>query len=586
MKLGVTLKAVLLSFSAFIFSSCAYRTGNPSQLAMNGENFIALNKTAVKNRTDWGKKILCYGFSENQKDHLKNTIYKKSGASITVTVEFDTKSKNKMETCPFSFGFVYDEDRELCQKSDEKIKDRPSITGDYLECRSGRIKMAYSVSSFQDLPDGFFVYSTRPLTVIEASIEEAKIGWINRRGCPEFDFGPNGGKISWDFSSVDLRDFPSLFPDKNTVKKIMPKIELGLVPIEDVGTWKNQLSVGFECGPEKIRMRLQKNQGSAVIQLSSLKKPDSTIIFTDHKELVASAVLKANSPNLAMNKFDRVLYPLKTDLGLIIDWPVENWRKREYELFEWNLFPGVLFFDFANYKIQNKFFTRLAYYVEKAGYKGTLVGDDFVEKKRGYNAHDYRAEDLASFFSLADAQEFSLNEMENLLREILEANGIIVKNKDGFYDAGKGAVVSFSRESPGYLRRTFLAHESWHGIYFTDEEFRNMVSVLYSMFDPESMEFLKTFWETQPGLGYDISDEYLMQNEFMAYIMQQTLPNVMPYFIQIAGRGSVNRIQKEGANYIRETKAQAFGESGEILNDYAFDRWGLACGRVHLMQRN
>ena len=113
-----------------------------------------------------------------------------------------------------------------------------------------------------------------------------------------------------------------------------------------------------------------------------------------------------------------------------------------------------------------------------------------------------------------------------------------------------------------------------------------MVSVLYSMFDPESMEFLKTFWETQPGLGYDISDEYLMQNEFMAYIMQQTLPNVMPYFIQIAGRGSVNRIQKEGANYIRETKAQAFGESGEILNDYAFDRWGLACGRVHLMQRN
>ena len=105
------------------------------------------------------------------------------------------------------------------------------------------------------------------------------------------------------------------------------------------------------------------------------------------------------------------------------------------------------------------------------------------------------------------------------------------------------------------------------------------------MFDPDSMEFLKTFWETQPGLGYDRSDEYLMQNEFMAYIMQQSFSNIAPYFLQVAGRGSVNRIQKEGAAYIRNTGAQAFVDAGQILNDYAFEQWGLACGRVSLMIR-
>lgn len=76
-----------------------------------------------------------------------------------------------------------------------------------------------------------------------------------------------------------------------------------------------------------------------------------------------------------------------------------------------------------------------------------------------------------------------------------------------------------------------------------------------------------------------------MQNEFMAYIMQQSFSNVRNYFIQVAGRGSVNRIQPESAEYIRSTNAQAFVDAAEILNSYAFDNWGLACGRVALIQR-
>ena len=175
--------------------------------------------------------------------------------------------------------------------------------------------------------------------------------------------------------------------------------------------------------------------------------------------------------------------------------------------------------------------------------------------------------------------------MEKILCSVLLKNGIIIQKKDGSFKAGKGSVLSISRQSPSYLRYSLLAHESWHGVYFDDEDFRNVVALNYGMFDSRSMEFIKTFWETQPNLGYDRNDEYLMQNEFMAYIMQQSYSSCAPYFLQIAGRGSVNRIQGEDAAYIREIGAKTFEDASAVFNSYVYDRWGLACGRVRLIDR-
>ena len=41
--------------------------------------------------------------------------------------------------------------------------------------------------------------------------------------------------------------------------------------------------------------------------------------------------------------------------------------------------------------------------------------------------------------------------------------------------------------------------------------------------DPVCLEFLKQFWSTQATLSYDTSDIYLMHNEVMGYLMQQSL---------------------------------------------------------------
>lgn len=570
----------------FLFNSCSYKVQN-SILGMNGESFLALNKSAVKAKADGKRKqFLCYGFTTNQKVHLKNTIYKNGGASVSLVIKFNAKGKAKNPSYPYALGFLFDEDMDDTLNPDGRLLKRPLLQGDFLECIGDTFRLSYSISTTQDIPDGFFVYGTKSFSISEFRIGEAKIGWDNSGDVPLYACGASGGTVDWDFSKVDFSDAESVFPMSNSPKKVMPRIDIGLIPLEENGTYRKQTTVLLDANGEEIGIKLQKKQTAASIQTSGLRRKLSQISFKDHGELVNSMLLRGNSPVLAMNKFSRILVPFKTDLGLIMDWPKSNWRTEDYELFEWEQFPGVLFFDFADYKIQNQFFTRLAYFVEKAGYKGTLVSDNFVENKHGYNAHDYKADSLAAFFTLAELEEFPLNERENLLREILETNKVIVRKADGTYSAGKGAVVSFSRESPRYLRYTFLAHESWHGIYFTDEDFRNVVSACYNMFDPQSMEFLKKFWETQPGLGYDRSDEYLMQNEFMAYIMQQSYANIQPYFLQVAGRGSVNRIQKEGAEYIRSTNAQAFVDAGELLNTYVFDRWGLACGRVSMMIRD
>lgn len=573
----------LILFLVIAFSSCAFKAKN-SSIGMSGENLIALNKAAAEAKISnpQKKQYMFFKFTENQKAHFSNVRYKKSGAGLSVRISFAKNSIPKSGESVFALGFLFDDDFSNGTLK-TSIYSRKLVTGNFSEFESEDFRVVFSIAQNDIVPAGFFVYGNAKFKVTEAQITEAALGWKNEN-IPLFAFGPSGGKIKWDFNSVDFSDAKNLFPDQNIPTRIMPKIEIGITDSDYIGTFKNQKRITFSAGSEKLSIRLSKNANSKTLQTSALKNPFEKFELQENKELVKKLIMKPSNPILAQDTEGKVLYPLKTDLGLINNWPQKNWRRIDYEIFEWELFPGVLVFDFANYKIQNQFFTRIAYFVEKAGYKGTLVSDDFVENKHGYNAHDYKANDLANFFSLVEQENFQINSYEEILKEILIANKIIQKDKDGF-KARKGAVVSFSRESPEYLRHTFMAHESWHGIYFTDEDFRNIVATCYNMFDENSLNFLKKFWETQPGLGYDTNDEYLMQNEFMAYIMQQSFSNVRNYFIQVAGRGSVNRIQPESAEYIRSTNAQAFVDAAEILNSYAFDNWGLACGRVALIQR-
>jgi Iap family predicted aminopeptidase len=74
-----------------------------------------------------------------------------------------------------------------------------------------------------------------------------------------------------------------------------------------------------------------------------------------------------------------------------------------------------------------------------------------------------------------------------------------------------------------------------------------------------------------------------MENEFMAYMMQQPEDRVEKYF---TGNISERFLRYKGDpkldEYIQSTKASEFVRAAQELNSYVFGRWGIAGGRIGL----
>ncbi len=209
--------------------------------------------------------------------------------------------------------------------------------------------------------------------------------------------------------------------------------------------------------------------------------------------------------------------PIPADPGMILDWDRSTWRNPDFEVFSWDRFPHVLIFDTSTYDVQSDMFKRLAYFVEKAGYRGDIESPSALAGRHGYNAHDYRAEDLARFFSGAAQQGIPLTPGEDELEQILDASGVIQRTASGF-DPGDGAVISISRSSSPILRRLLLSHESAHGEFFSLPQFRDGVEAVWESLAPVEQEIWKYYLSSK---AYDVTDHYLVVNEFQAYLFQQ-----------------------------------------------------------------
>jgi len=277
--------------------------------------------------------------------------------------------------------------------------------------------------------------------------------------------------------------------------------------------------------------------------------------------------------------------PIAADPGMILAWPVENWRDRRYEYFSWDNFPSLLIFDTADYAVQDRLFKRLAFYVEKAGFRGRLANDEEIGELHGWNAHDYNAEDLARFFHAAREENFPLLAEERELERILLSAGVIRESGAGIQGGG-GGVISISRESAEYLRFRFMAHEGFHGLFFIDEDFRAFSRRRWQQLPAEAKRFIVSFFNYQ---RYDTTDEYLLINEFMAHVLQQPVSQAGYYF----GQALPSRLEetwrqahlpeKNEATGSWPALAQAFTREAEAFSAYVAGRWGLAAGRVNLV---
>lgn len=275
--------------------------------------------------------------------------------------------------------------------------------------------------------------------------------------------------------------------------------------------------------------------------------------------------------------------PIPADPAVVLGYSRDAWRDRRYEVFAWDRFPSILIFDTADYAVQDRLFKRLAFYVEKAGFRGRLARDEEIADLHGWNAHDYRAEDLASFFELARTSGFVLNAEERELESVLSAAGIIAKGAGG-YAPGAGAVISLSRESEPYLRSLFMVHEAYHGLFFVDADFRDFARERWESLEPRARTFIASYFDF---LRYDTADAYLMKNELMAYCLQQPVASAGRYF----GKTLAERLDadprrrhvlppKDEASGTWPAIAELFSSEAAAFSAYAERRWDLSAGRV------
>ena len=323
--------------------------------------------------------------------------------------------------------------------------------------------------------------------------------------------------------------------------------------------------------------------GTRLFEISPHLNQMNLLMFMPNNEIV---LLGDRFQSFSIKYSEKPVFPMPIDAdpSLILAWPVSLWRDRHYEIFRWATFPSLLIFDFADYAMQDKMLKRLAFFVEKAGFQGRIASDREIEHLHGWNAHDYRAHDLARFFQLAEKENFSLLAEELELKQILFNEGIIVKNAVNEIEAGEGGIISITRESNDYLRARFMAHEGFHGIFFTDTDFRDFCNRRWQE-APSNVRQLITWLFAE--YRYETSDEYLMANEFMAYMLQQPVSEVGNYFTNELPTRFANRSWKRqfDAQY-RSPGAlaalyAAFTREAEAFNEYVGSRWGFSGGTVN-----
>ena len=210
--------------------------------------------------------------------------------------------------------------------------------------------------------------------------------------------------------------------------------------------------------------------------------------------------------------------PITAELGAVLLVERSRWRGADFESYRWSDIPDMLVVDTASYELQDRMFKRLSFFVEKEGYAGSIPEPEAVADLHGFNAHDYRAEDLARFFAAASDERIELLPEERRLRELLLRAGVL-RTEGGRPRAGKGGVISISRDSTPELRERLLGHEALHGLYFTSPAFRAAVASAWNGASSDLTRFVELYL-SRPNWSYDLGNSYLLQNEFMAYLLQ------------------------------------------------------------------
>lgn len=564
-----------------------------SSLSEEPVALIPQSSEAKKNQIE-REGTAAYNFTDTQRIEISRNFQKNHNAALVVRVKV-TLSEKILSTYVsngnynFEYGFISGDSKSTVVKGN--ANEILNIGNAEEDGGIIDISLAFekSVTNNINIPDGFFITSALPCEILSAYIAPVVIGYDKSSEIPFYGFASNGGILSRNEDGVDFAGASMVFPSENTKDAYMPEIVIKLSDKENhVSSLSSSVYVKISLNGEILEVKNTKAGNEIIIPAAAFTQPFSKLSVIENGVCVRSIMMRSftniHDCEIEDQQGNEIFVPIRTDPGLILKWNMDNWRNVDYELFEWDRFPGIIYFDTRNYTVQDNFFRRLAFFAEKQGYKGRLLTNEQLGTMHGFNALDYRPETLADFFNLATEENFKLNYEEELLKIILIKNGLLLPDGNRV-KPGNGGLVSISRESYDALRIQLLAHEAWHTLFFADEEFRNYVAAIYYTMDPQSLEFLIDYFRSQPSLGYDVNDDYLMKNEFMAYIMQQPVSSCGQYFVNHAWWNSVMAYTPTLANYVINTSGKGFEDAAIALNDFVFDKYGLVAGNIALVYR-
>lgn len=579
---------------AFVFAKSNQRPLFLESAEMNGKQALKPVDSNAKKNFIKESGIATFNFTDEQRISINQTFKKNGCASLILRLKFtlsneqsQTYSENKKYD--FEYGFINNGNKTTVIKADAASLYRLNEQQE----TQGIVDISLAFDKNQNgnitIPEGFFISSQLQCQIVSAYISPVLIGFDKSSEIPFYGFSSNGGVLDVKSDSVDFTGASLVFPSQNTKEAYMPEIVLKLSDNPNhVSKLDASVYVKMNISGETLSIKNVTKGNQLIIPTSAFTQPFSKISILENDICVKGILMRGftnvHNSEISEQHGSDVFIPIRTDPGLILKWNTNNWRNVDYELFEWDRFPGIIYFDTRNYTVQDNFFRRLAFFAEKQGYKGKLLTNAELGNMHGFNALDYRPETLADFFNKAADENFKLNKEEELLKMILIKNGLLIADGNRV-KPGKGGLVSISQESYAALRIQLLAHEAWHTLFFADEEFRNYVAAIYYTMDPQSLEFLIDYFRSQPSLGYDVNDDYLMKNEFMAYIMQQGIADCGQYFVNHAWWNSVMAFTPDLANYVINTKGKGFEDAAIALNDFVFDKYGLVAGNVSLIYR-
>jgi len=179
---------------------------------------------------------------------------------------------------------------------------------------------------------------------------------------------------------------------------------------------------------------------------------------------------------------------------------------------------GAILCNSYQRKVMNQMFARASIFTEGVfgREKGSLLATDdrlLSTRARKIRGHDLKKEDLEKFLiavikKCKENSNYCLNSAEKQIFKLLTP---FINSNDPF------VVITFASDGTASYD-VIVGHEILHAQYFLEENYRESVNTFWkAMTNKEKKRIRKTLSDV-----YNKEDEFLMINEFQAYILQST----------------------------------------------------------------